>query len=300
MAASRIRRTPFERIEYAIICSTLLLMVVVTVQPILNLLAVSLSDSAEVPGMSGLAVLPHGFSLDVWQVLLTHPQVLRGLANSLLITIAGTVINVVATTLMAWALSRQGLPGRRAILVFVLVTVVFEPGVVPDYLVMKQLGLLNSYWSVILYRGVFAWYLIVLIRFFEEIPKELMEAAEIEGASPLQTLWYVVAPLALPAIATITLFYTVLHWNEYFRAMIYLNDPKMWPLQVVLRQFVVEGDKSLMVGLDAMNKYTGGSQIDLRALKAGMIILTLIPVLAIYPLILKFFTKGTMSGAVKG
>ncbi|GLQ09437.1 protein LplC [Devosia yakushimensis] len=299
MAANN-RRTPLERVEYAIIVSTLLLLVVVTVQPLLNLLAVSLSDPAKLPGMSGMEVLPRGLSFDVWSLLINHPNVRAGLLNSILITGVGTLLNIIFTALMAWGLSRPGLPGRRILFIMVLVTIVFDPGIIPDYFVNKRLGLLDSYWSVILFKLVNAWYLIILIRFFEEIPQELLDAAELDGSNAFQTFWYVVLPLAKPALATITLFYIVFHWNEFFRAMIYITDQGKWPLQVVLRQFVIGGDKLAIVGVDAANNYTGASQIDLRALKAGMIILTIVPILVIYPLILKFFTKGTMSGALKG
>ncbi len=299
MAANN-RRTPLERVEYAIIISTLLLLVVVTVQPLLNLLAVSLSDPVKLPGMSGMEVLPRGLSFDVWTLLINHPNVRAGLLNSILITGAGTLLNIIFTALMAWGLSRPGLPGRRILFIMVLVTIVFDPGIIPDYFVNKRLGLLDSYWSVILFKLVNAWYLIILIRFFEEIPQELLDAAELDGSNAFQTFWYVVLPLAKPALATITLFYIVFHWNEFFRAMIYITDQGKWPLQVVLRQFVIGGDKLAIVGVDAANNYTGASQIDLRALKAGMIILTIVPILVIYPLILKFFTKGTMSGALKG
>jgi putative aldouronate transport system permease protein len=295
-----IGRTPLERIEYAIIVSTLLLMVVVTVQPILNLLAISFSANARVPGMSGLAIIPEGFSLDVWTVLINHPRVQQGMLNSIFITAVGVTINIALTTLMAWGLSRPGLPGRRAVYVLVLVTIVFEPGMLPDYFFNKHFGLIDTYWSVIMYKAVNAWYLIILVRFFEEIPEDLIEAARIDGANPFQTFWMVVLPLAKPAIATIALFYIVFHWNEFFRPLLYLNDQNKWPLQLVLRQFVVEGDKLSIVGLEDMGKYTNASQIDLRAFKAGMILLTIAPILLIYPLILKFFTKGTMTGAVKG
>ena len=296
----QIGRTPLERIEYAIIVSTLLALVVMTVQPILNLLAVSFSDNARVPGMSGLTIIPEGFSLDVWTVLVNHPRVQQGMLNSLLITAVGVIINIALTTLMAWGLARKGLPGRRAVYVLVLVTIVFEPGMLPDYFFNKQFGLLDTYWSVILYKAVNAWYLIILVRFFEEIPEDLIEAARIDGANPFQTFYMVVLPLAKPAIATIALFYIVFHWNEFFRPLLYLNDQDKWPLQLVLRQFVVEGDKLSIVGLEDMGKYTNASQIDLRAFKAGMILLTIAPILLIYPLILRYFTKGTMTGAVKG
>lgn len=295
-----IRRSPLERAEYAIIITTLLLLVVLTVQPILNLIAMSFSEPSKVTAMSGLAIIPDGFSLDVWTLLLQHPQVQRGILNSILITGAGTIIGVLGTALMAWGLSRPNLPGRRLIFVLVLVTIVFEPGIIPDYFLMKRMGLLDTYWSVILYKAVNAWYLIILVRFFEEIPEELLEAAELDGANAFQSFFQVVLPLAKPALATIALFYLVFHWNEFFRAMIYLNDQGKWPLQVVLRQFVVEGDKLAIVGANNAANNIGVAQINLKALKAGMIIMTIVPILAIYPLILKFFTKGTMSGALKG
>jgi putative aldouronate transport system permease protein len=295
-----IRRTPLERIEYAIIISTLLLLVVLTVQPILNLIAMSLSDPSRVAGMSGLAVLPDGFSLDVWVLLFQHPLVQSGIVNSIFITTVGTLLSLAATALMAWGLSRPNLPGRRALFILVLVTIVFEPGIIPDYFLMKRMGLLDSYWSVIMFKAVNAWYLIILVRFFEEVPEELLEAAELDGANPFQTFFMVALPLAKPALATISLFYLVLHWNEFFRAMIYLSDQTKWPLQVVLRQFVIEGDKVAIVGATNANNNIGLGQINIRALKAGMILITILPILAIYPLILKFFTKGTMTGALKG
>lgn len=294
------RKTPLERIEYAIILSTLVLMVVICVQPILNLLAVSLSEPAKVPGMGGFTILPRGFSTDVYALLAANPAVRQGLLNSVIMTGTGTILSLIFTALMAWGLSRPGLPGRRVIFVLVLITIVFEPGMIPDYFINKRLGLLNTYWSVIFYKLVNAWYLIILVRFFEEIPQELLEAAEMDGANPFQVFWRVVLPLAKPALATITLFYLVYRWNEFFRAMLYLSDQGLWPLQLVLRQFVVEGDKLMMVGVQNMNQYTGASQIDIRALKAGMILITIAPILIVYPLILRYFTKGTMTGALKG
>jgi putative aldouronate transport system permease protein len=289
-----------ERLESVLIVSTLLLLVVLTVQPLLNLLALSLSDPSKVAGFSGLSILPDGFSPDVWLLLLQHPYVQRGIINSVWMTGASVFIGTLGTALMAWPLSCQGLPFRRTIFILVLVTIVFEPGIIPDYFLMKHLGLLNNQWSVILYKAVNAWYLIILVRFFEEIPEELLESAELDGASQFRIFWSIVLPLARPALATIALFYLVFHWNEFFRAMIYLNDQSKWPLQVVLRQFVIGGDKVAIVGADNAANNIGIAQINIRALKAGMILITIVPILAVYPLILRYFTKGTMVGAVKG
>ena len=293
-------RGPMERIESVLIISTLLLLVVVTVQPLLNLLALSLSAPSKVAGFSGLSIIPDGFSPDVWLLLLQHPYVQRGILNSVWMTGASVLIGTLGTALMAWPLSRQGLPFRRTIFILVLVTIVFEPGIIPDYFLMKQLGLLNNQWSVVLYKAINAWYLIILVRFFEEIPEELLESAQLDGANQFRIFWSIVLPLARPALATISLFYLVFHWNEFFRAMIYLGDQSKWPLQVVLRQFVIGGDKIAIVGADNANNNIGIAQINIRALKAGMILITIVPILAVYPLILRYFTKGTMVGAVKG
>jgi len=297
---ARVIRTPLERTEQVIIASTLILLVILTAQPLLNLLALSLSDPSKVAGFSGLSVWPDGFSPDVWLLLLQHPNVQRGIFNSVWMTATSVVLGTLGTALMAWGMSRPGLPGRRLIFIFVLVTIIFEPGIIPDYFLMKQLGLLNNPWSVILYTVVNAWYLIILVRFFEEIPEELLESAQLDGANPFQIFWSIVLPLAKPALATISLFYLVFHWNEFFHPMIYLNDQSKWPLQVVLRQFVIGGDKVAIVGAQDANNNIGIAQINIRALKAGMILITIVPILAIYPLILKFFTKGTMTGALKG
>ncbi len=299
-AQKAIKRTKEDKALQIIIVSTLFLLIVITLQPIFHLLAVSLSEPSKVQLMEGIEIFPKGFSIDVWAALLKNPQILKGIYNSLLITIVGTFINITFTSLMAWPLAQKTLPFRRVILLFILITMVFEPGIIPDYLLMKKLNLLDSYWSMFLYKAVNAWYLIILIRFFEDIPTELVEAAEIEGANPIQVMLHIVIPLSLPALATITLFYLIFHWNEYFRSMIYLTQSAKWPLQVVLRQFVVEGDKVAMVGLQAVSEYSGAGQLDMRSLKAAMILMTMIPVLLVYPLILKFFTKGTMSGGVKG
>ena len=298
--ASQSRRTPLERIEYVFVVSTLFLLVIFTLQPLLNLLALSLSDPKKIAGFSGLSIVPDGFSTDVWVLLLQHPSVQQGIFNSVWMTATSVAIGVSGTALLAWGMSRPGLPGRRLLFIFVLVIIVFEPGIIPDYFLMKRLGLLNNPWSVIMYKAISAWYLIILIRFFEEIPKELLEAAELDGANPFQTFFMVVIPLAKPALGMIALFYLVLHWNEFFRAMIYLNDQSKWPLQVVLRQFVIEGDKIAIVGASDAGNNVGIAQINIRALKAGMILITILPILAVYPLILKLFTKGTMSGALKG
>jgi putative aldouronate transport system permease protein len=287
-----------KKISYSkvLIYSTLAFITILAIFPLINLLAVSLTDSKFMPDVNGLTIIPKGFNLAVYKSLLTSPQVLRGFFNSILITVVGTFINVIGTSVTAYVLSRKNFIGRKVFMTLIIITMVFEPGIIPDYMVMKHLGLLDTYWAPILYKGINAYYLIIMIRYFEEIPESLIEAAKIDGANHLQIFFKIVLPMSKVAIASITLFYAVFHWNEYFRSMIYLTNPEKWPLQVVLREFIVGSDSSLTMGSNAL---MSASMIDINALKAGIIILTIVPVLFFYPVILKNFTKGTMNGAEK-
>ena len=294
-----VKKIGFDSITKVLIYGSFFIITLTVIFPFLNLIAISLSDSKHVSELSGLAILPKGFSVDTYAALLANPKVLKGLLNSILITGIGTLVNVIFTCTTAYALSFEKLYGRKFFLIFIIITMVFEPGIIPDYLVMKYMGLLDSYWSVFLYKGINVFYLMVLVRYFEEIPPSLIGAARIDGANHMQILFKIIIPVSGPAIAMIALSYGIFHWNEYFRAMIYLSDPDKWPLQVILRQFVVESDKTAMVGLQQLSNYSKAGMIDIKSLKAGIIILTVFPLILLYPLILKFFTKGTMSGSVK-
>lgn len=277
----------------------LVLLAFVTVFPLYNLLVVSLTGPRAIAAAHGLSLLPRDPTLATYAALLGAPKVAGSLANSLFITAAGVLVNMALTCLAAYALSKPRLPGRRILMIAILVTMVFEGGLVPDYMLMRSLRLINRYASVILYKAVNAYYLIIMIRFFEEVPPSLLEAARIDGATETAILRRIVLPASKAGVATVSLFYTVFHWNEYFRAMIYLPDSSRWPLQVVLRELVVASEKASFIGSSSYLNFTGASQIELKSLKAGLIILAVAPVLALYPLILRFFAKGALSGAVK-
>lgn len=288
-----------ERFSAGVVYVCLVLVTLLTLLPFINLLAVSLSESARLDQTRGMILWPQGFSFFNYTILFKNDKVITGLLNSVYITVVGTALNILFTTMMAYSLSRPKLPGKRFFMVFILITMVFEPGIVPDFLLIKSLRLYDTYWAVMLYKLVNAYYLIILMRFFEDVPQALLDAAKIDGASEWQVLWKIVLPLSKPIISSIGLFYGVYHWNEYFRALIYISTPARWPLQVVLREFVVSGDKQLMVGLKDMFEYTSIGQVSLPSLKSSIIIITSLPVLAVYPLLLKYFTKGTMSGGIK-
>ena len=293
-------RTPARELAWRCAIAVFLVAIsVIVLVPLLNLLALSLSDPARVSEVRGLTVVPKGFSLINYRVLAANPLFVRSIMNSVFITIVGTALNLVVTSMAAFALTRPKLPFKRFFQVLIVVVMIFEPGLIPEYMVVKKIGLMGSLWAVILYKTVNVYYLIIMMRYFEEIPASLIEAAQVDGATYMTILGKVVMPLAKPALATIGLFYGVFHWNEYFRASIYLTDPNKYPLQLILRQFVVLDDTASLIGSGALFSYDEAARLSYDALQASTIIVAMLPVLIIYPLILKYYARGVMEGGVK-
>lgn len=285
---------------FAIFNYSLLFLITLTMLvPILNIIALSFSDPLRVSELKGLDIIPKGFSLKNYEVLFSNPQIIRSIFNSVFITVSGTAINLLFTSMSAYALTRPKIVGKKVFMVMIIIVMVFEPGLVPQYLLIKNLGLIDSYLSVILFGAVNVYYLIILMRFFEEVPETLIEAAKIDGAGHFKIFYKVLLPLSKPALATLGLFYAVAHWNEYFRASIYLNSTSKWPLQLLLRQFVVVKDTTSMIGVNSMLSYNSAAQLSYNALQAGTIVIAVAPILMLYPIILKYYTKGTMEGGVK-
>lgn len=288
------------RDNFSVIVYTLLFLFSITIiVPFLNIIAVSFSDPARLSEVSGLTIFPKGFSLQSYKVILNNPQMVKSLFNSIYITVAGTMLNLVLTVLGAYVLTRENLYGKKFFMFLLIVVMVFEPSLITEYLVVKKMGLINTYLGVILFKAVNIYYLIILMRFFEEIPKSLTEAAIIDGANEVNILFKILLPLCKPALVTMTMFYSVFHWNEYFRASIYLNDSAKWPLQVILRQFVVLDDTTSMISANSLLSMDKVANMSLDSLKSGTIILAVVPILLIYPLILKYYVKGNLDGGVK-
>ncbi|MGG0176382.1 carbohydrate ABC transporter permease [Gottfriedia acidiceleris] len=283
----------------AVIYLVLFLLSLSILIPILNLLAMSLSDPLKVHKLKGLSILPEGFSLINYKILLSNPLIIRSIFNTFLITIVGTALNLFLTAMAAYVLARTNFVGKKIIMVFLIVLMVFEPGLIPEFLLVKNLGLLNTYSSLILYKAINIFYLFILMRFFEDVPDSILEAARIDGAGHFKIFTKIMLPLSKPALATLGLFYGVYHWNEYFRATIYITDPHKWPLQVVLRQFVVMRDNTSMLGNLTGGSYKQIANLDFSSLQAGTIIISMIPLLILYPLILKYYAKGALEGGVK-
>lgn len=277
----------------------LLLLTLTMIVPLLHILARSLSDPSQSTSMSGLAIIPKGFSLINYKVIFSNKNLVPSIFNSFFITIVGTLLNIFLTITAAYVLTRPKLVGKKALMCFFIVMMLFDPGIVPEYMVVKALGLMGSQWSVILCMAVNVYYLIIMMRYFEAVPISLCEAALIDGAGHLRTLFSVIAPLSKAGIATLTMFYGVLRWNEYFRAGIYISSIKKVPLQVILRKFIVDGDVTTLVGTQNLLNYNQLAQLDYTALQYATIIVAIVPILLIYPLVLKYYTKGAMEGGVK-
>ena len=295
----KVKTPALEMLLRVFIVLFLLLVSVVVLVPMLNLLALSLSDPARVQEVHGLTILPKGFSLVNYGVLAANPLFVRSFLNSVYITVVGTILNLLVTAMAAFALTRSKLPFKRFFQILIVVVMILEPGLIPEYLVVKKIGLMNSLWAVILYKTVNVYYLIIMMRYFEEIPISLIEAAQVDGATYWTILRKVVLPLSKPALATLGLFYGVFHWNEYFRASIYLSDPNKYPLQLILRQFVVLDDTASLIGSGTLFSYNDAARLSYEALQASTIIVAMVPVLVIYPLILKYYARGVMEGGVK-
>lgn len=279
----------------------LLFVTITTLYPFLNLLAISLTGIKQISFMSGMEIIPRDPTWEYYRVLLQAPFVQKAFLNSVMITGVGTFINMVLTILTAYALARGSFWGKRFFTIFLIIPMLFNPGVIPNYMLIRNLGLIDSYWSVILSGSINVYYTMLLRNVFIGVPNSLFEAAQIDGAGHLKMIWKVAIPLAKPGVVTITLFYAISRWNDYFRPMIYLTDPGKWPLQVLLRQFIVDADKASLFGpLQSVLYSQGATALPFRGLQSAIIIITVVPILLLYPFLLRFFTSGLVSGAEKG
>ena len=279
--------------------AVLFLLTLTMVVPLLHILARSLSDPLRSGGMNGLDILPKGLTFINYQVLFSNKNVLPSIFNSLFITLVGTVLNILLTILAAYALTRPQLVGKRVLMVFFIIMMLFDPGIVPEYMVVKALKLTGSQWSIILCQAMNVYYLIVMMRYFEAVPPSLYEDARIDGANHFSILFQIVCPLAKAGVATLTMFYGVARWNEYYRSGIYISSISKVPLQVILRKFVVDGDVTTLIGTQNLFDYNALAKLDYTALQYATIIVAIIPILLVYPLVLKFYTKNVMAGGVK-
>lgn len=283
-----------------LLAAVLFLFTLTMLIPLLHILARSLSDPMRSTEMSGLEIIPRGFSLINYQVIFGNKNFVPSIFNSIFITLIGTLLNMMLTITAAYVLTRPKLVGKKFLMSFFIVMMLFDPGIVPEYIVIRKLGLMGNQWSVILSQAVNVYYLVILMRYFEAVPRELTEAAEMDGAGHFVILWKIISPLAEAGIATLTMFYAVLRWNEYYRSGIYISKISKVPLQVILRKFVVSGDITTLIGTQNLMNYNALAKLDYTALQYSTIVVAIIPILLIYPVVLRFYNKDIFAGGVKG
>jgi putative aldouronate transport system permease protein len=262
--------------------------------PMYYVFIVSIS-SAEFINKAMVNVVPRGITFEAYKIVFRNTQIWKAYGNTLLYTGLGTLINVLFTALCAYPLSRKDFFGRGPITIIVTLTMFISGGMIPLYLVISNLKLLNTLWAIVLPPAISTYNMIVMRTSFEAIPDSLTESAYIDGANDIQILLKIILPLSKAIIATMVLFYAVQHWNSYFSAMLYLNDQRKYPVQVIMRDIVIAGDFSGQGGDISSNLNVIATNY-----KYAVIIISIIPILLVYPLLQKHFTKGVMVGAVKG
>ena len=268
---------------------------IVMLYPFVHVIMVSLSDRiAYTPG--DLLLWPKKLTLDSYQLVLSGGTVSRALLVSVGVTVVGTVMSMFFTVTLAYGLSRtRRVPGSRAILFMVLFTMLFSAGIIPSYLLVRSLGLLDSYAALIIPGLISAFNMVVVRNFFMSLPEELFDAARIDGAGELQILWRLVLPLSKAVLAVVALFYGVGYWNSFFGALLYLDDPAKWPIQLILRQYVVQAEP--LPGAAAQEQL---QHITPETIQMAVVVLATVPILVVYPFLQRYFTKGVLTGAIKG
>lgn len=278
--------------------AVLALLCVIVLYPLVFVLIASFSSPDSV--MRGEVWLwPKNLTVIGYRKIFQNNEILTGYMNTILYTVVGTAINLVLSTAAAYPLSRRDFLGRNAITAMMVFTMFFSGGMVPTYLLVKSLGMLNSMWALIIPGAVSVYNIIIMRTFFQSgIPYEMQEAASIDGCSNLTILMRIVLPLSMPIIAVMILFYSVGHWNAYFSALIYLTDRDQYPLQLFLREILIQGQMQEMLGIG--DDTQANIVMEGEAIKYAVVIVANLPVLMLYPFLQKYFVKGVMIGAIKG
>lgn len=289
------RQNPLFRVFRAVVLAGC---VVAVAFPFLYVLSVSFASTKDLD-QRGVLLFPRHPTLAAYRDIFAGSLVTHALLVSLFVTAAGTAISLAVTVLMAYGLSRHGVPGRRPIVILVLITLVFAPGIIPSYLLVVDLHLLDNYLSLILPTALNAFNFIVLRNFFMNIPEDLLSSAQIDGAGELTILRRIVLPLSKAAVSVIGLFYAVGLWGSYFSAILYLPSSSKWPIQLVLNEYLIQGSS---LGTSSLGVTTSQQQAlpPQQTLDMAILVVSIVPVLIVYPFIQRHFTKGVLTGAVKG
>ncbi len=272
----------------------MLLLLVVTLYPLYYMGIVSISSGGAV-SRGEVLWLPKGINLQAYKYVLDDPAVLRSYGNTVFYTALGTLISLVLTTLCAYPLSRNHFYGRAVFSLFVIFTMFFDGGLIPRFMVVHGLGMVDTIWALVIPTAISVFNMILMRTFFEQIPEALHESATVDGAGEYRTLLQIVLPLSMPVMATMFLFYAVGQWNSFFPALIYLNEKELYPLQIILRNIVIQGDMA------SQTTQMGADMATMSAtIKYAVVYVAILPVLCIYPFVQKYFVQGAMLGSVKG
>ena len=283
-------RIVFKCINYTV----LFLLMAAALYPVLYVLAASLS-SFEFLAQGKVGIIPMGFTLDAYKRILSYPMIGRAYLNTVFYTVAGTMLSLLLSCLAAYPLSRRPFPGQKLMSGVVVVAMLFNAGMIPVFLIVTKLNMYNTIWSILIPTSVSSFNVILLKNFFQQIPYELEESAALDGCSQLKILFRIILPLSLPGLVTVGLFYAVTQWNSYFPAMLYLRDRELVPMQIILRDIVIQNQTNEL-SIDLVN---GSDQIS-ESVKYATIMVATIPIMMVYPFIQKYFVKGIMVGSVKG
>ncbi|QNK57196.1 carbohydrate ABC transporter permease [Paenibacillus sp. PAMC21692] len=271
---------------------------VFSVLPLWYAISSSLVYIQEWNAKGGFILWPDEITLQAYQQMFASTLFTKAMGVTLLRTAMGALLTLAFTVITAYAVSRKKLPGRKVLLLAILITILFGGGLIPTYLVVRDMQLLDSIWALIIPGLVDSWSVLVLKQFFENLPTEVEESAQIDGAGEIQLMWKIMIPMAAPAMAAIGLFTAVGHWNAWFDALIYIDDRKLYPLQLLIRN-MFENDREFSIMQNA-GAATIIPSISQESLKMALVVYGILPILCVYPFLQKYFTKGMYLGAVKG
>ncbi|GLC30892.1 carbohydrate ABC transporter permease [Clostridium omnivorum] len=291
-----IKRSKGEKVFNVFNIIFMIAMMIVTVYPLLHVVFASVSDSNELLAHRGLLLKPIGFNFAAYKMVFKNPMIVRGYINTLIVVVFGVALNILMTSLAAYVLSRKDFLWKSTLMFFVVFTMFFSGGLIPFYFTVKSLHIDDSYLALILPVAINTFNLIIMRTSFEAIPDSLEESAKLDGANHFTILFKIILPLSLPIVAVMVLYYAVFHWNAWFNAMIFINDRSLYPLQLVLREILIQNDTSVMAaGIGAGDQEAIGESI-----KYAVIVVATLPILCVYPFLQKYFVKGALVGAVKG
>jgi putative aldouronate transport system permease protein len=286
-----------DKVFNGTVLAILILIALVMLFPFYYVFVVSFTTPVEYL-RKGLVLFPSEWTLTSYKYLLANNVFIKATGVSTFLATVGTALSLLVTSAGAYTLSRKRLQGRRIFLILILMTTLFNPGIIPPYLVVRELGMINSIWSLIIPVLTSGWYVILMKGFFESIPDELEEAAKIDGASDIGIFAKIILPLSLPSLAAFGLFYAVAYWNTFFSAILYINKADLRPLQIVLQMLLI--DSSSSSSGEMANQLSSEIAIPTDTLKMAAVVISTVPILLVYPFLQKHFAKGVMVGSIKG